>query len=477
MMPNASVRAASVRTLWTRSDPFAAALGNASLLGAGYLLLGRVGLAVVSVSATAALVVAIGISEEPAWFWRIVLGLWWASQIGHAWRLASGRTRLALPSPPAPLRAVGQGVRTSTPTQRFFASAALVLVLVPVLAVRAEALRIEQNAADAYGADDCAAADAVAAALTVEQRLATGLPTARAETVRDACGKVAQAEDDLIDASTSGDVAAEFDLLEAVLDEAPQLQDEADGLVDRFVASLPERPSCEVLRIADGLVRRSAGDLPGRAEEAVREAIPDALLRCGQVEFEQGTLEEAREKFERLLEEYPDHPQAAEAEQGIDAIDAEFELEALLSLTSTVNGTPPYCDRQAPYRAAAPYDSSTPHATMLFGDPKGVESLPTSWLTTDPAEAVLIICAEYAGLGAYVESCEYEGGHTVDFYKQRIDLRLFEVRTGELVEERTIELGGSCPYFLSYYGSVPETDAVFVSETSYRDAYRPVLDP
>jgi tetratricopeptide (TPR) repeat protein len=474
-MRNAS---ANTSLLWSQSDPSAAVLGNASLLGAGYLLLGRLGLAVVSVAVTAALLAAIELSEQPAWFWRVVLGLWWAFQIGHVWRLANGRTRLASPPPQAPLRAVGEGVRTSVPTQRFFAVTALVLVLVPALAVRADASRIEQTAADSHGADDCAAADAVAAALTVGHRLANGLPAARTETVRDACAKVAQAEDDLTEASTPVGVATEFDLLQDALDEAPQLQDEVDGLLDRFVASLAERDSCETLRIADWLAHRSADGPLGRAAEAVPEFTPDALLGCGQAQFYQGMREGARDLYERLLEEYPDDPRVTEAESRIDAIDAEIELEELVSLTTGVaGGTPPYCDRQAPYRGAAPYDGSAPQATMLFGDPKGVESLPASWLTTDPAEAVLIICAEYAGTGAYVESCEYEGGYTVDFHKQQIDLRLFEVRTGELVDERSIELDGSCPYFLSYYGSVPETETVFVSESSYRDAYRPVIDP
>lgn len=483
MKPNATAEGTP------RSDPFAAALGNASLLGIGYLLLGRIGLAIAGLCGTAALLAAVGLSEQPAWFWRIVLGLWWMLQIGHAWWQATRRAQLRMPPPPTPLRAVGESPRESLRTQRFFAATAFVLVLVPAFAMRAEAVRIEQAAVDVYGWDDCTAAEAVEAAFTVRHRIADGMPVARAETVQDACGDLAEAGDHLSEAETADGVAGAFNRLENVLDEAPQLRDEADNLVDGFTADLSNGASCDAVEVADWLANQPPDNgLRSRAAAVVPEVMPKALLKCAQSQFDADEVvffeealaeaDEARAAFQRLLDEYPDHPLAAEAALGVDAVDAVFELEELTTLTTSVYGAPPeYCERPAPYRGAAPYEGSGPHPTMLFGESVGADALPKSWTTGIASEAVLVICAELSGLGAHVETCAYQGGHSIAFHRQQIALRVFEVRTGELVDTRTIEIGGTCPSTVYYYQTPPEKMAVESSGSDYIDAYRPVIDP
>ncbi|MZG18664.1 hypothetical protein GTY44_35165, partial [Streptomyces sp. SID5914] len=69
-----------------RPDPLAVTVGNASLLGAGYLILGRRGLfwaaAVVTVS-------LLWLTYATAETWcELLVVLWWATAVGHGWWLA-----------------------------------------------------------------------------------------------------------------------------------------------------------------------------------------------------------------------------------------------------------------------------------------------------------------------------------------------------------------------------------------------------
>jgi hypothetical protein len=70
-------------------DPLAVALGNASLLGVGYLMLERRKLAVAAGAVTVVLVSAL-VSVARSWCEVVVL-LWWAAVIVHGWFLAGGR--------------------------------------------------------------------------------------------------------------------------------------------------------------------------------------------------------------------------------------------------------------------------------------------------------------------------------------------------------------------------------------------------
>jgi hypothetical protein len=63
-------------------DPLAVAVANASLLGIGYLLLGRRQLAAVAVLITAVLVAMLATVNRTLWFEILVLA-WWVAQIAH----------------------------------------------------------------------------------------------------------------------------------------------------------------------------------------------------------------------------------------------------------------------------------------------------------------------------------------------------------------------------------------------------------
>ncbi|MFD5649794.1 hypothetical protein [Streptomyces sp. NPDC127039] len=67
-------------------DPLAVAVANASLLGAGYLLLGRRALFWAAAAVTASL---LWLTYRTAETWcELLVALWWATAVGHGWWLA-----------------------------------------------------------------------------------------------------------------------------------------------------------------------------------------------------------------------------------------------------------------------------------------------------------------------------------------------------------------------------------------------------
>ncbi|EHN75164.1 hypothetical protein SMCF_5375, partial [Streptomyces coelicoflavus ZG0656] len=67
-------------------DPLAVAVGNASLFGAGYLLLGRRALFWAAGAVTASL---LWLTYTTARTWcELLVALWWAALVAHGWWLA-----------------------------------------------------------------------------------------------------------------------------------------------------------------------------------------------------------------------------------------------------------------------------------------------------------------------------------------------------------------------------------------------------
>src|SRR5690606_23152952 len=116
-------------------------------------------------------------------------------------------------------------------------------------------------------------------------------------------------------------------------------------------------------------------------------------------------------------------------------------------------------------------------------------AFPTSWRADDAADAVLIVCAGEHTYGTAVETCPYEneravgGASDVTFHRVRIPVRVFEVRTGRLVTETTVEIdGASCPEQLAYepyvpYAGPPPDVYVEPSTSDIRKAYASLVRP
>ncbi|MDO0937208.1 hypothetical protein QQY66_37860 [Streptomyces sp. DG2A-72] len=109
------------------------------------------------------------------------------------------------------------------------------------------------------------------------------------------------------------------------------------------------------------------------------------------------------------------------------------------------------------------------------------EKLPGSWKADGPTDAVLVVCMGETTFGSPVETCSYyQSGSSgavsnVSFYKIAIPVKVYELRTGKIVVNRTIRINGtSCPETI--YTSKDSTSEYVVETTSdVKAAFRPLV--
>ncbi|MGP3970104.1 hypothetical protein [Streptomyces sp. 6N223] len=515
-------------------DPFTASLANAGLPGAGYLFLGRRRLATASLAVTVILVTVLASGEQPTWF-RFAMLLWWVAVTVHGWWLAGGWPRRS------GWEAFPRGVGASRVwRQRLLALGVAGTVLLAFAALRADASGIERDAALAHRDGDCARALSILDGLWAGHRVADGRLVTRADDSAEACELLVAAEQqaltgrlraertlwtyeehpaalwegapdlradlvlaeaaDELDTALTGDIGAlstGFDHFAAVLAEFPGREDEVGEVMNGFLDRLPTEDACTTLRITDWLGNRPGrGDVLDHATDVIPEVEPAAIVGCGDDALEDEAWDQARQQYQQLLDEYPGHDLATDAERGIDEAETAIELDRLRDLVQTdYDGEEPaYCDDPAPYRGADPYRGGGPHPALLFGETElsgqldHAEELPGGWLADGAADAVLVICVSEPRYGSVVETCTYEsdtspsGYDSVTFHTMVLSVRVYEVRTGRRLDTSTIEVGGNCPAILSYeyYGEdpgPPSDDYVFTSTDDIRDAYRPLINP
>ncbi|MCI2415909.1 hypothetical protein MOQ72_00600 [Saccharopolyspora sp. K220] len=426
-------------------DPLAIALANASLLGAGYLMLGRRRLAIAAGSVTAVLVAMLAWVVPSVWFEVVVL-LWWAAVVVHGWCLAGGRlTR-----------------QRGVATQRLIALAITLPVLLSVGLLRFDAARIERVAAEARRNGDCSQALAVLDRMWVGHRLADAPLTARGDDTVQACEQLGMARGELETART-GDIEAlklGFSRLSTVLAELPGHEKMVENALDGFLDRLPAEDACDTNAIIDWLGQRQASaDVLDRAVDVVQRIAPAAIVGCGDDLMAANDWQQARAHYQQLLDQYPGHELAAKAGEGVTRATQAIELANVRGLLQppSEGEQPAYCANPAPYSGAAPYGVAGPDRAMLFGNDEYTNRLPADWKAADAADAVLVICAGDTEYGAPVETCPYESTFALDGYddvtfrKTAIPVRVYEVRTGRLVADTRVEIGGaSCPEVLEY---------------------------
>ncbi|RBQ15815.1 hypothetical protein DP939_32880 [Spongiactinospora rosea] len=498
-------------------DPYAVALANASLLGAGYVMLGRRRLALITGAVTVALILSLALVARSAWFQGVVL-LWWAALTVHGWWLAREHGR-----------SDGAG------RQRLIALGLLVPVLLAVGWLRLDAARIEQDAAAAHRAGRCSqavpilrrlwfghrVADAPLSARTDDnvaacqlmikaERQAAGDRLAATETLRAYAAHpgalwpgvnvrradlfLAQAAQELGTALTGDTAALEtgFGRLSRVLAEFTGQEAKVQAVLDGFLGGLPLKDACATRTITDWLGEQAAGGgALDHVGDAVARVAPAAIVGCGDDLADDKDWKDARAQYRQLLDQYPGHPIAGRARQGEERATLEIELAEFRRLVKrpASGGKPAYCEDPAPYHGADPYRGSGPHRAMVFGNDGHRRKLPSSWLAKDPADAVLVICVGKSTFGSTVRSCYYEPIHrsgpleSVAFRKRKVSVRVYEVRTGKLVSKRSIQIGGaSCPARIHYtfYGidpGAPPEKYVKSSTADVRAAYASLIRP
>jgi hypothetical protein len=497
----------------------AVALGNASLLGVGYLMMRRRGLAFGSVAVTIALVVVLALVARVTWFEYVVL-LWWVLVTAHGWWLAS------------------RGLQRENPEekrrQRLVGLAAALVVLLAAGYLRLDAYRIHQEAAAAHRDGDCTRALSALAGLWAGHRVADSPLTARAENEGAACellvtaerqastdrllaartletyhahpgalwqgvdGRradlfLAQAAGDLNTALTGDTKALEsgFGHLSQALKEAAGQEAKAGKVLDDFLKALPTKDACETKTITDWLGERpSDGGVLARAAEIVPKVAPAAIVECGDALAKDKKWKKAKAQYEQLLKQYPKDDLASRAKDGRKRAGLEIELANVRKLLK--GGKPKYCSRPAPYSGAKPYRGRGPHRAILIGNSGHRKKLPSSWVTKDPAKAVLVICAGETTYGSSVRTCPYRSTTSltafspsyVTFKKRKVPVRVYELRTGKRVGPRSVQIGGSaCPRRIhyTYWGGIdtgpPSEMYVKSSKSDIRAAYGKLIRP
>ncbi|WP_395575842.1 hypothetical protein [Streptomyces sp. BK79] len=451
-------------------DPTAVALGNATLLGIGYLLLRRWRAAAVAVLGSVMLLTAVARSAE-TWA-EVLLLLWWAGGIAHGRHLARRW----------PEHAVRSGQRAAT------LAGALAVLLAAVL-LRVDAHGIENRVATARQAGDCEAAAAAQGEVGRGHRLA-GAPVVKpGDAVVRACRRLDGAASALARAARTGstkELGRGFGTLAAVLDE-PGNEQTVGTVLDGFLEALPTDDSCDTAALTAWLRERTRGhDVLDRSASTAARTEPAALMGCGDRLMTRDAWHEAREQYRRLLAEYPADSRAGRARGGVRKATVAIELDQVRELVKAASdASSGYCDKPAKYSAAPPFRKGSARALFL-GDAEYTDRLPGSWRTTDPAKAALVVCADEAENGSAVQTCSYENKksrylpHRVTFYKARIPLKVYELRTGKRLSARSVQIGGtSCPAVLHYkyymYDLGPGNQFVSPSKSDIRKAFDSVL--
>lgn len=461
-----------------RSDPVAVALGNATGLGLGYLLLRRWGGAGLTLAVTAVVVSIIAAFAQPGWFWRVVALLWWVFMIIHGWRLAAGPRRQAW-------------------RQRAVAAGAAMALVAGMVAVAVDARRLGAGAADAHAAGDCAETAATLERVGGRHRAVDPYVTRRTGGDAEACEMLlaAQAENDPaaaagslaryldhpaarwdgaaqlradlllraaegeLTASLVGDpdsLAAGFDLLAEVLAEAPTRDEAVRDLLTEYVAQLPDAEPCDAMSNLDWLAAREpSGDELDRAGDQADEIAPPVLAACGDELLEQDA-QSALRVYETLLDRYPDHELAGAGREGVDAAETVLEGERVGQLLS--GSEPRYCGSPEPYRGASPYSGAGPHPVLVLGSGTFRDALSGDWLGDDHTDASLILCVDGPSDGNVLQTCHYDAGaafpgssYAVELRANEYQVEAYEVHTGELAFERTVQTSsGGCPQVLEW---------------------------
>ncbi|TDD40530.1 hypothetical protein E1287_00730 [Actinomadura sp. KC06] len=452
-------------------DPLAVAIGNASLLGVGYLILGRRKTAV-STGIITLVLLSILISAAQ-WWCEALLLLWWAAVIAHGWSAAGGRAG-----------------RVTVGGQRMVAFGVTVPVLLAVGLLRFDASRIEQRVAEAREDGDCARVLSDGAGAWFGHRTAGAPMISSSDEAVEACRRLRTAEAKLTAGLATGDtnsLNAGFDILTSVLAE-PGNKRTVGTALDGFLGRLPTPDACRTVTVTDWLRnRRPSPDPLDRSAAAVTRTAPAALVGCGDNLMQAKEWTNARTLYQQLLDQYPQDGGTEAAKKGVRQATLSIELANVRSLLEgSSDEQPVYCTSPAKYSGAAPYGKGVNRA-LFYGNDEYTDDLPGRWKAKNAADAELIVCVGERKQGSTVETCTYRSKssgklYQVSFHKISLPVKVYELRTGKLVVNRKVQIGGrSCPSVIKYSSSFlddfgPDPDRyVNPSKTDVRAAFESLI--
>ncbi|MEU6733379.1 hypothetical protein ABZ929_09250 [Streptomyces physcomitrii] len=432
----------------TPLDRLLIALGNASLLGLGYLLLARRGLAL-GAAAGSLVLVCLTASVARPWCEVLLLG-WWAAGLAHGWWLA-GRTTGRMPGRGPQLAVLGLAL----------------VVLLGAGLLRHDAHRIDRSADRARERGDCAGVLAAEERVWSVHRLADAPLTARGDELAHACEELEKARTSLTKGLTGDTDALDtgFRRLASVLGEPGQGRT-VETVLDGFLDGLPTEEPCRTVTVTDWLRERGQARGPlGRSAGTAARTAPAALLRCGDALMADDHWKTARERYEQLLSQYPGDKRTGEARERSRKATLAIELAHVRSLLadSSTDVQPTYCTEPAKYSGAPAYRKGANRA-LLYGNDEYTGRIAAKWRVEDPAKAALVVCVDEEAEGPPVRTCPYEsklalgGSRDVTFHKIAVPAKVYELRTGKLVARRKLQISGeSCPQVLKYETFLPRS--------------------
>ncbi|WP_157441674.1 proline-rich domain-containing protein [Actinoplanes awajinensis] len=426
-----------------KSDRLAVAAGSASFLSVGYFMARRGGWGFLTLIVSFVLLFFVVPSVHTVLI-EIVAVLWWLAMIVHGFFLAKGPVE-----PAAKLRQRGVGI------------AAAVAALLVLGLLRVQAGGIGQTVADAKASGDCQHAMDSLDKVWLGLRIADAPLAAEGDDTVSACRELTAAGTKLTD-GLSGDVTdlnTGFNQIGTVLATRPGHEKMADAVVDGFLAGLPVQDPCTTVTITDWITKRpKTGNTLDRSVEAVAKHEPAALLGCGDKHMAAEQWTSAKASYQSLIQAYPADAGKAKAVAGIAKADLAIELATVrekLEGTGT-NSQPAYCGSPAKYSAAKAYGKGVNKA-LFFGNDTESGRLPKTWSASDVTNATLVVCIGDDTRGASVQSCSYRSNfgtgpsYKVTFHKVKVAVKAYEIRTGRVVFNKTMQFGGSsCPSTVSY---------------------------
>jgi hypothetical protein len=453
------------------------ALGNASLCGVGYLMLGHRRAAVGTGLITLTLLAILGGAARTLWF-EIVVLVWWLALVAHGWYLAGGW----------PGRR-----RTDRSGSLIVGAAFFAVVLAAFSLLRLQVASINSQVSAATRAGDCKRAAAALDRRWAFDYLADAPGAVRRNEAGSVCTQVGAVAARLDTVVTSGDptgLPSALQDLSSILAAKPRYERIVTRALDDFLARLPLRNPCTNKIITDNLGSYDKQDpLQGPAQATVSRLEPAALVGCGDQALASTDWTGAKALYQQALNEYPNSPLALRAFAGLVTANQEIELDHVRTVLGTDTTNTVYCSNPSAWSGDAAYRAVSPNRVLLRGDTTYVDQLPGDWVVTDVTKAVLVACMSPKEQGDVVESCPYRdevNGNlvTVNFHKIAIPIRVIEVRTGQDVADLRVQVSGaSCPStttgppgdpsVLDKYVDAPDSAV----SAAVRDALGPVINP
>lgn len=422
-------------------DPLAVAIGNGSLLGVGYWLLGWRRLAVLTALISIVLI-SVTVAVAKPWC-EIVLVVWWIANIAFGWFLARQAPQ-----------------RTASRTQRLVALGVTIPVLLAAGGLRYDASRIGDDVTAGQEAGDCGKVLTAQEKVWLGHRIADAPLGAKGDTARKDCRQLQTAADRLTTGLTADTTALSdgYDIMNTVLAK-PGNDETVDTTLNGFLNALPTKDQCKTVTITDWLRQRNASyNRLDRSADTVKQVAPEAMLGCanGLVSASQWTA--AKTQYQQLLDQYGDSPLAGKARAGVAKAELAIELAKVRGLLDggSADYQPEYCSKPAKY-SAAPAPHKGMNLSLVYGNSDYSSKIPSGWRAKDVTRAVFVVCVGDDSNGPIVRTCPYENKTFPDFptqvkfHKIALPVKVYEVRTGRLISSRTAQINGSsCPAILHY---------------------------